>query len=163
MSHQAAVTVVVTLNQTQKPILVLRGAKFEKLGMMREMTRQKRVDTVFRQIVTALTTAASSGQETLPGVLKWTPNLCYSIDIMVSRDIVMITWQDAAFSFEKSLPATFPEPRKTFGVIAHEAEDYIFIATNLYQSSQINDVVPVDGMLIPRDAIKEVKKMSELS
>jgi hypothetical protein len=78
------------------------------------------------------------------------------------NQISMITWQDAAFSFEKSPPSSVPEPRMTFGVILREANDHIFIATELYRNQETKGLVPVDGMLIPRGVIREVKHLSKL-
>ncbi|OYV63508.1 MAG: hypothetical protein B7X03_01680 [Parcubacteria group bacterium 21-58-10] len=77
------------------------------------------------------------------------------------KQISMITWQDAAFSFEKSIPSSVPEPRTIFGVIIREASDHIFIATNLYRDMKTNDLIPVDGMLIPRGVIREVRHLSK--
>lgn len=75
--------------------------------------------------------------------------------------ISMIKWQDAAFSFEESAPSALPEPKITFGVILRETDDHIFIATNLYRNKEANELTPVDGMLIPRGVIREVKHVSK--
>lgn len=85
------------------------------------------------------------------------------MDTMDAKDaqISMIKWQDAAFSFEESTPSTLPEPKITFGVILREADDHIFIATNLYQNQKTKEFEPVDGMLIPRGVIHEIKHISK--
>lgn len=75
--------------------------------------------------------------------------------------ISMIRWQDAAFSFEKPIPSSVPEPKITFGIILRETNDHIFIATNVYRNEKTNELVPVDGMLIPRGVIREVRHISK--
>lgn len=79
------------------------------------------------------------------------------------QQISMVRWQDAAFSFEESIPSTLPEPKTTFGVILREADDHIFIATNLYENKETNKLIPVDGMLIPRGVIREIKYVSKFN
>lgn len=78
------------------------------------------------------------------------------------RQISMVKWQDAAFSFDEFLPSSAPEPKITFGVILREKSDHIFIATNLYQDQKTKAIVPVDGMLIPRGVICEIRHISEI-
>lgn len=75
-------------------------------------------------------------------------------------EVSIVTWQDAAFSFENSLPSRLPEPRIIFGVILHETDDYIFVVTNLYKDKEIETLVPVDGMVIPRGTVIEIKRVS---
>ncbi|HUX80880.1 MAG TPA: hypothetical protein VMV38_00990 [Candidatus Paceibacterota bacterium] len=77
------------------------------------------------------------------------------------EQISMITWQDAAFSFEDSIPATAPEPRVIFGIILHETAKYIFISTEVYRDQKTKEFIPVDGMLIPRGAIREIRHLTK--
>lgn len=72
--------------------------------------------------------------------------------------ISIIHWQDAAFSFDKKLPKTLPEPSITFGIIISQSEKIVNIGMNCTYSKN-GKLKVTDGILIPRKAIVKIEHL----
>ena len=72
--------------------------------------------------------------------------------------ICSILWQDASYSYEDNLPDNSPPLQLTVGFIVSENEDYINIATNVNYNPGTKNLWPVDGFVIPKNAIKKLQK-----
>ena len=77
---------------------------------------------------------------------------------MAKNPICTILWRDAAYTFEKEIPSSFPNPRLTAGFVIETTDEYTFLATNVSYSSD-GQLSPVDGFVIPTKAIIEFKKI----
>lgn len=80
----------------------------------------------------------------------------FSLNIIDMKNISEIIWQDAAYSYNASIPNNFPSTERTIGVIVEETDEYINIATNF---EKINEKErPTDGFVIPKGAIISIKR-----
>jgi len=82
---------------------------------------------------------------------------------MRKQQVKTILWKDAAYSFEEVLPSHVPNPRLTTGIILSENENSVFIATNTDYDLHTGHISPVDGFVIPRGTILEIKDVGAIS
>ncbi|MCX6788841.1 MAG: hypothetical protein WCO21_02395 [bacterium] len=80
----------------------------------------------------------------------------------IRNPVCAIYWRDAAYSYEKELPAEFPMPQATFGLIIVADDEYTNIATNVGYNLKTNEIYPVDGLVIPKKAEIKFKKIGYL-
>lgn len=80
--------------------------------------------------------------------------------LMYKKGLSIVEWQDAAYSFEKELPPSFPISNTTYGLIVEDTPEHINIATNVKIDSRNNWVTLVDGFLIPKQAILKIQNLS---
>lgn len=74
------------------------------------------------------------------------------------KEIYEITWQDAAYTFEKILPDIEPGIYKTIGYVVEETDTYINLAVSIKSDSYTSAYA--DGFAIPRGVILDVKKIN---
>ncbi len=72
-----------------------------------------------------------------------------------------VYWQDAAYSFEESLPNELPPIEITTGIIISKNKRFINITTNFDWHTK-NKLRPHDGFLIPQKTILKIKKVGYL-
>jgi len=80
---------------------------------------------------------------------------------MKKHSICTILWNDASYSFEKELPKNLPDPRLTVGLIISNNDECVFIATNVSYDQKTGDIAPVDGFVIPKGTIIEMKEITK--
>ena len=78
---------------------------------------------------------------------------------ILKNPICAILWQDASYTFEKTLPSKMPLPRLTVGFIVSANKDFTHIATNIEYDAEKEKIYPVDGFLIPEKTIIKFKKI----
>lgn len=81
---------------------------------------------------------------------------------MFPKKIYAVYWQDAAYSFQKSLPKKIPNLEITTGLILSQNKKLINIATNVDHNPQKGTFIAKDGFLIPRKTISKIKKIGNL-
>lgn len=74
--------------------------------------------------------------------------------------IVMITWRDAAYSFEKEFPDHLPETQTAIGFVIDDNPEFIKISNNAYIEEKSGEVLPIDGFLISKRSILEIKTLN---
>ncbi len=79
---------------------------------------------------------------------------------MDKNSIYTILWNDAAFTFEKELPANLPNPRLTVGFIILENNEFVFLSTNVDFNKETNKILPKDGFVIPKKTILKITKIT---
>ena len=77
----------------------------------------------------------------------------------LKNPICAILWQDASYSFEKTMPLKTPQPRLTIGFIVSTNKDFTHIATNVEYNEIKKTIYPIDGFLIPEKTIIKFKKI----
>ena len=83
------------------------------------------------------------------------------IEFKKDKDILMIVWQDAAFSNKTKLPQKMPLKQVTFGVFLGETSKAIKIGMNCQlENRKITECR--DFFLIPKKVISSIKKISEI-
>jgi hypothetical protein len=80
---------------------------------------------------------------------------------MKKNPIYVILWRDAAYTFESEVPKELPRPRLTVGFIIKTNNEYTFIATNVSYEKETGNISPIDGFIIPKEAIIESKKIND--
>lgn len=78
---------------------------------------------------------------------------------MKHNPICTILWKDAAYTYEQIMPKKFPQPQLTTGFIVETNDEFTFIATNVSYNQETREISAVDGLIIPRKAIIEFKKI----
>lgn len=73
--------------------------------------------------------------------------------ISQKNKIVMITWKDAAYTFEKEFPNNLPEIQTAVGFLIEDNPKFIKIANNAYIEQLDGKILPIDGFLIPQRTI----------
>jgi len=80
------------------------------------------------------------------------------------KSILMLVWQDAAFSNLKKLPKNSPHLQITFGLFIDETKDAINIGMNCHLDPKSKKIVECkDAFLIPKKVIKKIKVLGELN
>ena len=82
-------------------------------------------------------------------------------DLGMKNPVCTILWEDAAYSFENEVPTEGPKPQLTAGFIMETNDTFTFIATNVRYSKEDGSLYPVDGFIIPENAILEFKKTGD--
>ena len=72
--------------------------------------------------------------------------------------IVMITWKDAAYTFEGEFPDHLPEIQTAVGFVIEDTPEFIKIANNAYIEPS-GKVLPIDGFLIPKKTVLKVQEL----
>ncbi len=80
-----------------------------------------------------------------------------------NKDVLMIVWQDAAFSNRAKLPKKNPPMQITFGLFISENRDAINIGMNCHLDSNGKIIECRDAFLIPKKVIKNIKIISKLN
>ena len=82
-----------------------------------------------------------------------------------NKSILMIIWQDAAYSDRVNLPKKTPPMQITFGIFLGETKEAINIGMNCHldfvDKKIVND--SVDAFLIPKKAIKQIKRIGNFN
>lgn len=79
-----------------------------------------------------------------------------------SKKVYAVYWQDAAYSFKKSLPKKDPNLEITTGLILSQNKKLINVATNVDYNPKERIFIAKDGFLIPRKTIFKIKKIGNL-
>jgi hypothetical protein len=70
------------------------------------------------------------------------------------QKIYAVYWQDAVFSFRRTLPKTLPPLQLTFGIVIESRKEYLNIATNCQYDRKKKKLLKArDGFLLPRKTI----------
>lgn len=81
---------------------------------------------------------------------------------IISKKVYAVYWQDAAYSFQKSLPKKNPNLEITTGLVISQNKKLINIATNVNYNPKEGTFIAKDGFLIPRKTILKIKKIGNL-
>ena len=73
--------------------------------------------------------------------------------------VCAILWQDASYTFEKTMPLKTPLPRLVLGFVVSANKDFTHIATNVEYNKDKDSIYPIDGFLIPEKTIIKFKKI----
>jgi hypothetical protein len=74
--------------------------------------------------------------------------------------VYAVTWRDAMYSFKERMPRKLPPVEITIGVVFEETEEYIVLATNMFEENGI--LRARDGFVIPKGAIIRREKVGKL-
>jgi hypothetical protein len=78
--------------------------------------------------------------------------------LIKNKSILMVTWQDAAFSNFKKIPKEIPPLQITFGIFLGETEKELNIGMNCHLDAKTKRFIDCkDAFLIPKAVIKEIK------
>ncbi|GIW66740.1 MAG: hypothetical protein KatS3mg095_0638 [Candidatus Parcubacteria bacterium] len=77
--------------------------------------------------------------------------------IIDNKQLYLIEWQDAAFSFRKKIPKSLPSHQVTIGYLLNKNQKFIKIAFNFRKNKQ--KLSPLDGFIIPRKTIIKIIKL----
>ncbi len=80
-----------------------------------------------------------------------------------NNPVCAILWREAFYTFNKNFPHKLPLPQLTTGFIISSNKKFINIATNVNYNSETGQLWPVDGFLIPQQAIIKFKKIGNLN
>jgi len=82
-----------------------------------------------------------------------------------NKSILMIIWQDAAYSDRVKLPKKMPPLEVTFGLFLGETKEAINIGMNCHFDSTNGKIANngVDAFLIPKKAIRKIKKIGNFN
>jgi len=82
-----------------------------------------------------------------------------------NKSILMVIWQDAAYSDRTKLPKKMPPMQITFGLFLGETKEAINIGMNCHLDFVNKKVIneSVDAFLIPKKVIKEIKKIGNFN
>jgi len=79
-----------------------------------------------------------------------------------NKEIYVVIWRDAAFSFWKKLPRELPAPKITTGMVWEETKDFVFVVTNGDYNEKRGLIDSTDGMIIPKKTILSIKKIKTI-
>ncbi|MFH1551588.1 MAG: hypothetical protein ABIC36_01755 [bacterium] len=82
-----------------------------------------------------------------------------------NKTILMIIWQDAAFSNRTELPKKMPPMQITFGLFLGETKDAINIGMNCHLDFINKKIIneSIDAFLIPKKVIEEIKILEDFN
>ena len=84
--------------------------------------------------------------------------------LIKNKSILMVVWQDAAFSNFKKLPKGMPPLQITFGIFLGETKKELNIGMNCHLDSKTRKFSDCkDAFLIPKAVIKEIKIISTIN
>lgn len=76
------------------------------------------------------------------------------------QSVYAVLWQDAAFTFLKTLPKKFPPLQLSFGTIIAQTKTSVTVGMNCHFDAARRTITSVkDGFLIPRKAIVAMKRI----
>jgi hypothetical protein len=81
--------------------------------------------------------------------------------ILKKSRIGFVLWRDALYSDKKRFLPIPPDLEVTFGLIDSSNKDFIKVGMNCSYDKKSNSFKIIDGMLIPRGAVKEIKYFNE--
>lgn len=80
-----------------------------------------------------------------------------------NRSILMVIWQDAAFSNEAKLPLEMPSKQITFGLFLGETKEAINLGMNCHIDYPYKTIIDYrDAFLIPKKVIKQINNLGDL-
>lgn len=77
-----------------------------------------------------------------------------------ANKILMITWKDAAYTFDEEFPDHLPEIDTTIGFLIEDNPDFIKIANNAFTDERSGKVLPIDGFIIPKRTILRIQTLN---
>jgi hypothetical protein len=81
-----------------------------------------------------------------------------------NKNILMVIWQDAAFSNFKKLPKEMPPLQITFGIFLGGTKKELNIGMNCHLNSKTKKFIDCkDAFLIPKAVIKEIKVIKTIN
>jgi len=84
--------------------------------------------------------------------------------LIKNKSVLMVVWQDAAFSNFKKIPKGKPSLQMTFGVFLGSTKDALNIGMNChldYKTMKFSECR--DAFLVPKTVIKEIKIISTIN
>jgi len=81
---------------------------------------------------------------------------------IIKNPVCVIYWRDAYYALEKEFPGESPELQIAAGFIMFATDDYTNIATNVHYDRGTKTLRPTDGLVIPKKAIVEFRKIGNL-
>jgi hypothetical protein len=84
--------------------------------------------------------------------------------IKKNKSVLMVIWQDAAFSNRASLPLQAPPQQITFGLFLGETARAINVGMNCHLNPKTKKILECrDAFLIPKKVIKEIKVIKTIN
>ncbi|MFH0805362.1 MAG: hypothetical protein V1901_00540 [Patescibacteria group bacterium] len=82
-----------------------------------------------------------------------------------NKSILIIIWQDAAYSNKAKLPKKMPPMQITFGLFLGETKEAINIGMNCHLDFVNKKIIneSIDAFLIPKKVIKEIKSIGNFN
>lgn len=81
-----------------------------------------------------------------------------------NKSILMVIWQDAAFSNREKLPLKMPSSQITFGLFLGETAKAINLGMNCHWDYSHKTVIDCqDTFLIPKKVIKQINNLGDLN
>lgn len=81
-----------------------------------------------------------------------------------NKSILMIIWQDAAFSNREKLPLKMPPKQITFGLFLGETKKAINLGMNCRIDYPYKTIIDCrDAFLIPKKVIKQINNLGDLN
>ncbi|OGZ37254.1 MAG: hypothetical protein A3I88_01780 [Candidatus Portnoybacteria bacterium RIFCSPLOWO2_12_FULL_39_9] len=81
-----------------------------------------------------------------------------------NKSILMVIWQDAAFSYRKKFPQESIPMQITFGIFLDKTKEAIKIGMNCHLDPNNKEIIEgKDVFLIPKGVIKEIKNIGDFN
>jgi len=81
-----------------------------------------------------------------------------------NKSVLLVIWQDAAFSNFKNLPQEMPPLQITFGIFLGETKKALNIGMNCHLDSKTRKFTDCkDAFLIPKSVVKKIKIISTVN
>ncbi|MFH1767085.1 MAG: hypothetical protein ABH826_03265 [Patescibacteria group bacterium] len=82
-----------------------------------------------------------------------------------NKSILMVVWQDAAYSDRTKLPKKMPPRQITFGLFLDQTKEAINVGMNCHLDFINKKIIneSIDAFLIPKKAIKEIKNLGDFN